>query len=305
MFSKELENLIQATLEDGILEDYEKAALQKRAQAEGVDLTELEIYINSILQKRQRELAQQENAKQEELDRKKKEDFGKVCPACGRQVSSLTLNCECGYEFKSDRHVSSVQLLSEKITEIQSRYSKDISKKFDDGNDVSNGKGVIGALVVGQSIRQFRQQDQRSYLQKQCNQEIIDAITLFPVPNTKEDIVDFLALAVPNSKKQGGLWGTLVGRIKILSALSAVVFLICVLCGKKDGAMVGGIVVIFIAFYGGLACFQLDQDSIRHNKIAAAWRAKFDQVMMKGRSLRADAEFTRTLDYYENAIKKK
>lgn len=31
MFSQELENLIQATLEDGMLEDYEKAALVKRA----------------------------------------------------------------------------------------------------------------------------------------------------------------------------------------------------------------------------------------------------------------------------------
>ena len=56
MFSPELENLIQATLEDGVLEDYEKAALVKRAQAEGVDLAELEIYINSILQRRQKEL---------------------------------------------------------------------------------------------------------------------------------------------------------------------------------------------------------------------------------------------------------
>ena len=46
MFSPELENLIQATLEDGILEDKEKAALIKRAQAEGVDIAELEIYIN-------------------------------------------------------------------------------------------------------------------------------------------------------------------------------------------------------------------------------------------------------------------
>ena len=52
MFSKELESLIQATLEDGILEDNEKAALVKRAQKEGVDLDELEIYITSILQRR-------------------------------------------------------------------------------------------------------------------------------------------------------------------------------------------------------------------------------------------------------------
>ena len=39
MFSKELENLIQATLEDGVLEEYEKTALVKRAQAEGVDVS--------------------------------------------------------------------------------------------------------------------------------------------------------------------------------------------------------------------------------------------------------------------------
>lgn len=267
MFSKELENLIQATLEDGILEDYEKAALQKRAQAEGVDLTELEIYINSILQKRQRELAQQENAKQEELDRKKKEDFGKVCPACGRQVSSLALNCECGHEFKPDRRESSVQLLSEKIEKIQSRELKE-----------------------GKAAR------------KQRDQEIIDAITLFPVPNIKEDIVDFLALAAPNSKQKGGLWGTVVGRIKIVVALAVIAFLItCPFGGTSRGISTA----IGIAFYGGIACYFIDKESIRYNKKAAAWRAKFEQVLMKGRSLRADDEFTRTLDYYENIMKKK
>ena len=56
MFSKELENLIQATLEDGVLEEHEKAAIIKRAEREGVDIAELEIYINSLLQKRAREL---------------------------------------------------------------------------------------------------------------------------------------------------------------------------------------------------------------------------------------------------------
>lgn len=72
MFSPELENLIQATLEDGMLEDYEKAALVKRAQAEGADLTELEIYINSILQKRKKEADKEKNAKLEQIAQKKK-----------------------------------------------------------------------------------------------------------------------------------------------------------------------------------------------------------------------------------------
>ena len=34
------------------------------------------------------------------------------------------------------------------------------------------------------------------------------------------------------------------------------------------------------------------------------WRAKFDQVLMKGRSMRGDAEFQSQLDYYENLLNK-
>ena len=118
MFSKELENLIQATLEDGVLEEYEKAALLKRAQAEGVDPTELQIYINSILQKRQRERAEAEDAKQAEIDRKKKEAVGRICPKCQRPVPPMTIKCQCGYEFVDTNRLSSVQILFEKLDSI-------------------------------------------------------------------------------------------------------------------------------------------------------------------------------------------
>lgn len=72
MFSKELENLIQATLEDGVLEENEKAALVKRAQREGVDLDELEIYINSLLQRRQRELNEKKHCRKNSMRKRKK-----------------------------------------------------------------------------------------------------------------------------------------------------------------------------------------------------------------------------------------
>ena len=72
MFSKELENLIQATLEDGVLEENEKAALIKRAEREGVDIAELEIYINSLLQKRARELENEKNAVRKQAEKEKK-----------------------------------------------------------------------------------------------------------------------------------------------------------------------------------------------------------------------------------------
>ena len=285
MFSKELENLIQATLEDGVLEEYEKAALVKRAQNEGVDLTELEIYIQSILQKRKKEQAQEEDAKQAEIDKKKMEALGPVCPKCHKQVPPMTLKCDCGYEFTNNKKNSSVQLLFEKVSKIQSQPLK---------NTDSMTPEYRGEM-------------------KQRTEQILSLIQLCPVPNTKEDIIEFLSLAISNSKLKGGMWGTISGRLKILSIIAVIVFLICVIFGLflpgKDTFEISlGVAVMFlfiIAGCGGFACFLSDQDTIRYNQIASAWRDKFEQVLIKGRSLRGDPEFTQQLDYYENLLNKK
>lgn len=305
MFSKELENLIQATLEDGVLEEYEKAALVKRAQNEGVDLTELEIYIQSILQRRKRELAKEEDAKQEEIDKKKQEALGPVCPKCHKQVPPLTLKCDCGYEFTKDKHESSVKILSEKIDKIQSRNLKGEPDSYE--------------WIADRDLRE---------------QEVLDAISLFPIPNTKEDIIEFLALSAPNVKKKNQLLGTVFGRLAIcLGILVILLFLTWFLLPdtytvtrdvskgffseaqyetfveKTQKPEIIGIsailgIALSIVFANGF-----DKETLvetrRWNKRADVWKAKFDQVMMKGRSLRGDPEFTQQLDYYEDLLNKK
>jgi hypothetical protein len=238
MFSKELENLIQATLEDGVLEDYEKAALVKRAQAEGVDLTELEIYINSILQKRQKELDIERNAQIQKKAQEKKEAFGQVCPNCGKQVPPMTLKCECGYEFTKAKAISSVQELVDKIDMINMDYTSVAERE----------------------------------------KKICDAIELFPVPNTKEDILEFMSLAVSNIKKS-------VGTSNIVT-------------------MVLSFLAKFYTF--GLAKTNpMESDAILQSRRKKSWRSKFDQILLKGRSLRGDADFQKQLDYYESMVNKK
>lgn len=97
MFSKELEALIEASLADGKLDDNEKAALVNRAQKEGVDLAELEIYINSILQKRMQTKTAEEDAREEALLAQRKKEMGKVCPHCGQPIPPLVDTCpNCG-----------------------------------------------------------------------------------------------------------------------------------------------------------------------------------------------------------------
>lgn len=130
MFSKELENLIEATLADGILEDHEKAALVKRAQKEGVDLDELEIYIQSIMQKR---VQNQKIKMDKETAAHEKERIGNVCPHCHTQIPPMTKICpECGQAVNSNETSGDKELfkLIDRITDaiVEVKQSSDMEE---------------------------------------------------------------------------------------------------------------------------------------------------------------------------------
>ena len=334
MFSERLDKLIQSSLQDGILTDQEKAAIIKRAKAEGEDIDEVEIYIDSLLQKRQKELnnsavikrantssmdelkklidaamadgiitskerevitrkaaalgmdaaevevyldAEIQKAEQA-ADMVKRDKIGKVCPQCGKQVPPLTIKCECGYEFTSSKSVSSVQLLFEKIAEIQSTPMKNTDPDTD----------------------KYKEEKQDRY------NRIRQTISLFPVPNTKEDIVEFLSLSASKSKQRGGILGTVKGRLKIaipVGLISIIIVCIAMMALFADAGSAGSGLVMGL-FYGVAAaygvfyfCLKKGVDILEDNKTAEVWHDKFDQVLMKGRSM-----FQRQLDYYENML---
>ena len=336
MFSERLEKLIQSSLQDGILTDQEKAAIIKRAKAEGEDIDEVEIYIDSLLQKRQKELnnyAVKKQAKTSSMDELKKlidaamtdgiitskerevitkkaaalgmdadevdvyldaeiqnteqaadmakrDKIGPVCPQCGKQVPPLTLKCDCGYEFTNNHQISSVQILSEKIEKILEKPLPNDDEK--------------------------RQEEI-----KNRDQQIRDIISLFPVPNTKEDIIEFLSLSLPKSRRKGGFLGSMMNRFLIVAIITIIIIVVCVITAinaEDEDAMVWPLLAIFYlgggaAGAGYFLATKVDIEAIRWNKNADVWRAKFDQVLIKGRSLRGDSEFTQQLDYYENLLR--
>lgn len=259
MFSKELENLIQATLEDGKLEDYEKAALVKRAQAEGVDLAELEIYINSILQRREREANQKKEEKERILNKQKKEAFGRVCPNCGAQVLPMAIKCECGYEFTGQKAVSSVQLLFDKLNNITLTPSDE--------------------RAIDNELRPMFKEDVRN---KIILEKKINIISTFPIPNTKEDIIEFLSLSISEANKPLGFFE------KRLNCAILLFF--------------AGLITVGLAWLLGFT--YLPQKPFAAEKIKKAWRAKYEQVLIKGRSMRGDSDFIQQLDYYGKLLEK-
>lgn len=120
MFSERLERLIEASLQDGQLTEQEKAAIIKRAEAEGEDINEVDIYIQSLQQKRQQELnLQAQLAATEEMvaqkkaretkqaaaaeEEKERAKLLRKCPACGTPIPAVTNVCpNCGHVVESD-----------------------------------------------------------------------------------------------------------------------------------------------------------------------------------------------------------
>lgn len=273
MFSERLEGLIKAALQDGILTDQEKQAILKRAIAEGEEPAEVEIYIQSLLQKEQQLRKKKEDEKDALYDKEKKAATGRVCPMCGRQVPALTLKCECGHEFQTTpgEKKSSVQELVEKIDKIKAGKSGNIE------------------------------------------QQVRDLISLFPVPNTKEDIVEFLALSAPNSKSRGGILGTKMGRFILVAVVAVIILIIAILVTPENGddllsmsgLEIGAMYALGVLSWGGILILASNDEMVKWNRNVAVWKAKFDQVLLKGRSLRGDIDFQRQLDYFEQMVKSK
>lgn len=78
MYSEQLEMLIDMTIEDGVVTDKEMEILKRRAEKEGIDPDELEMYVQYKLKKaKQSEVVAQkqaEDAERAEVERKKQEE---------------------------------------------------------------------------------------------------------------------------------------------------------------------------------------------------------------------------------------
>ena len=113
----------------------------------------------------------------EELTERKMVYDGKIhkCPNCGEVLNSFVTNCPaCGYELRDSKNSSAVEKLSRKLEEIeQNRDRTKVSTK------------ILGAFNLSDGLTKTDEQK-------------ISLIRNFPIPNTKEDLYEFLILSKSN-----------------------------------------------------------------------------------------------------------
>jgi len=183
LYDQELEKLIDMALADGELTEKEKQVLFKKAQAKGIDLDEFEMVLDARLYKAKQQQQPQPQA-QPVSSAPKSDKYGDVkkCPACGAMITAFSAICpECGHEFSNIAANSSIQKLFEMLNQVEAESKEDPS-------------GLMGGMArtMG-SIYSFGG-DKDTRKKKAIIQN-------FPIPTTKDDILEFLSLAVPLARK--------------------------------------------------------------------------------------------------------
>ncbi len=111
------------------------------------------------------------------------------CSSCGEVLNSFTTNCpSCGYELRGAKASSSVQELVRKLEELESKRGK-------------------------QTWSSWFQQKLNGTKLTLVDEQKINLIQNFPIPNTKEDILEFMVLASSNTKSKNHASSYAEGRI--------------------------------------------------------------------------------------------
>jgi len=173
MYNDQIENLINLALADGELTEKEKQILFRKAEAAGIDLDEFEMVLDAKLFEKQQTL----KAAAPSVVVTKSDKFGDVkkCPACGAIVISFSAKCsDCGHEFSNIETNVSIEKLFKLLTEIDNKP-----------------KETFGMF----------QKDKELAYESDLVQKKAEIIKNFPIPNTKNDILEFLICAVPHARK--------------------------------------------------------------------------------------------------------
>lgn len=187
MYNEQIEKLIELALADGELTEKEKQILFKRAEAAGIDLDEFEMVLDARLFEKNKA-----NTEATSISAPKSDKFGdiKKCPSCGAIVQSFNTKCsDCGHDFSNIESNASINKLFKMLDDVES------GRKDDEG--ISVGKAIGGMFAKAYGF---------GGVGDKVNNRKKEIIKNFPIPTTKEDILEFLALAVPNARKQGNFF---------------------------------------------------------------------------------------------------
>jgi len=214
MYNEQIENLINLALADGELSEKEKQVLFKKAEAAGIDLDEFEMVLDARLFEKQKSDKKEDKptsvAQNPAAPKSDKYGDVKKCPSCGTIVQSFSGKCsDCGYEFRDIQSDTTINKLFDALMEADAIPMEEYKESSLNKMIVNNsGKsfGVIGKTLSHSSETFAKADEQKREAEhfKRHKEKIISRkiqiISNFPVPNSKEPLLEFLTLGISKAK---------------------------------------------------------------------------------------------------------
>lgn len=194
MYNEQVEKLIELALADGELTEKEKQVLFKKAEAEGIDLDEFEMVLDA-------KLFEKNQAKKDSppVSAPKSDKYGDVkkCPSCGAMARSFSAKCsDCGQDFSNLEANASIQKLFKMLNEAEN------TRREEEQENTHNPLKAYGMMMSKQILNAGMGLMGPGNVEKKK----IEIISNFPVPTTKDDILEFLSLAIPKAKSVGNFF---------------------------------------------------------------------------------------------------
>jgi DnaJ-domain-containing protein 1 len=193
MYNEQLEKLIDAALSDGQLTEKEKQILFKRAESMGIELDEFEMVLESRLF---------EKGKQSAPASPQSDKFGDIrkCPACGALAESFATKCsDCGTEFRNIQASQNIIKFFEKLDELERTRTDSPSQESSNSNI---GVGTILKwlffywILLPLKAINFILNKTKTGKWSTTDVRKEELIMNFPVPNSREEIFEFLTLSL-------------------------------------------------------------------------------------------------------------
>lgn len=118
------------------------------------------------------------------------------CPNCGELLDAFRSHCpSCGYEIRDARSSSSVRELAQKLERIEAERMAPIEEK----------KSLM-KMVFGKDFKEENEAEEaQERFDEHKRQQKANLIINFSVPNTREDILEFMILASSNIDVKKGI----------------------------------------------------------------------------------------------------
>lgn len=216
MYNEQIENLINLALADGELTEKEKQILFKKAEAAGIDLDEFEMVLDAKLYEMQQS-TKQPVAPTTAAPKSDKYGDVKKCPSCKAISPSFSSKCpDCGFEFRDIESDVSINKLFEMLLDAdllpteefkESGMNRDLAK--------NTSKGIMGGMLshTSSSMAQMNEKQREDDHNKRHAEKILSRktqiISNFPVPNSKESLLEFFTLGITKAKPiKKGIFGS-------------------------------------------------------------------------------------------------